>query len=150
MSRFSRTALAVGAAVLFGGISLAAPAGAVDAPSSAKQEYQPTSGRCLVWLKETANYVGATAGYSWAWNVTVRPGATGDRVREIQCLLDHRRVVEGSLGGPLNPGALDGAFGAQTKAAVMYLQRHFCGFADGSDGVVGPPTWRCLRQTYVP
>ncbi|MGW7364355.1 peptidoglycan-binding domain-containing protein [Streptomyces sp. NPDC054841] len=151
MSRRSRIALAVGSALLCGSIPLAVPASAAETPSSTKQGvYQPTSGRCLVWWKETANYNGATAGYSWAWNVTVSPGATGDRVREIQCLLDHWRVVEGSLGGPLNPGALDGHFGAQTKKAVMNLQRHWCGFADGSDGVVGPPTWRCLRSVYVP
>ncbi|MGW2552610.1 peptidoglycan-binding domain-containing protein [Streptomyces sp. NPDC001635] len=92
--------------------------------------------RCLVWTKETTNYIGLTAGYSWAWNVTVRPGATGDRVKEIQCLTDY--YGEG-------PSALDGVYGPATTAAVKRVQAR-CGFSSAEqDGVVGPMTWHCLR-----
>ncbi|MFC9081179.1 peptidoglycan-binding protein [Streptomyces sp. NPDC057062] len=92
--------------------------------------------RCLVWTKETTNYIGLTAGYSWAWNVTVRPGATGDRVKEIQCLTDY--YGEG-------PSALDGVYGQATIAAVKRGQAR-CGFSSAErDGIVGPMTWRCLR-----
>ncbi|MEU9153599.1 peptidoglycan-binding domain-containing protein [Streptomyces sp. NPDC048417] len=92
--------------------------------------------RCLVWTKETTNYIGLTAGYSWAWNVTVQPGATGDRVKEIQCLTDY--YGEG-------PSALDGIYGPATTAAVKRVQAR-CGFSSAEqDGIVGPMTWRCLR-----
>ncbi|MFE6547962.1 peptidoglycan-binding protein [Streptomyces sp. NPDC057746] len=93
------------------------------------------AGRCLVRTKETTHCIGLTAGCSWAWNVTVRPGATGDRVKEIQCLTDH--YGEG-------PSALDGVYGPATTAAVKRVQAR-CGFSSAErDGIVGPMTWRCL------
>ncbi|MGW5058958.1 peptidoglycan-binding domain-containing protein [Streptomyces sp. NPDC004096] len=93
------------------------------------------AGRCLVRTKETTHCIGLTAGCSWAWNVTVRPGATGDRVKEIRCLTDH--YGEG-------PSALDGVYGPATTAAVKRVQAR-CGFSSAErDGIVGPMTWRCL------
>jgi peptidoglycan hydrolase-like protein with peptidoglycan-binding domain len=64
----------------------------------------------------------------------VGPGATGDRVREIQCLTDYW------VGAP---SALDGIYGPATTSAVRVNQAQ-CGIAE--DGVVGPNTWRCLRD----
>lgn len=89
--------------------------------------------RCLIWERTSENFVGLTAGYSWAWNVVVGPGSSGDRVREIQCLADF-------WGN--GPRALDGVYGADTKASVQLMQS-ICGLT--TDGIVGPNTWRCLR-----
>ncbi|MFJ9638634.1 peptidoglycan-binding protein [Streptomyces sp. NPDC101178] len=79
------------------------------------------------------DYDGLTAGYSWAWNVLVVQGATGDRVREIQCLLNYH--------GKVLP--VDGDFGPQTFNKVWEFQA-----ARGitRDGKVGPSTWRQLRK----
>lgn len=64
---------------------------------------------------------------------TVREGATGPLVEEIQGRLQARGF---------SPGPLDGAFGAQTTAAVVAFQR-----ANNlvADGVVGPQTLAKLR-----
>lgn len=141
MSIRSRIAVAVSAAALAsGGVAFATPAIADAGPStgpvagqSGSDDYQ-TASRCLVWRRTTSNYSGNTAGYSWAWEVTVAPGANGDRVREIQCLLDWW----GAYGGPL-----DGDYGPGTTAGVREVQAR-CRI--GVDGVVGPQTWRCIRQ----
>lgn len=102
---------------------------------SASVSFHPDS-RCLVWWKETTHYAGMTAGYSWAWNDTVYPGATGDRVKEIQCLTDYHGQ---------GPSALDGVYGPDTVAAVKRTQAR-CQFSPSQqDGIVGPQTWGCLR-----
>lgn len=147
MSTTSRLLLAAGAAltVFLGvgtGAASAAPAAHVSGVTarshsavSASVPFHPDS-RCLVWWKETTNYAGVTAGYSWAWNVTVSPGATGDRVKEIQCLTDYHGQ---------GPSALDGVYGPDTVAAVKRTQAR-CQFPPSQqDGIVGPQTWRCLR-----
>lgn len=108
--------------------SASRPAASAAAPDSAAY-------RCLIWKKKTANYQGWTAGYSWAWNVTVAPGATGDRVREIQCLTDFW------IG---KPRALDGVYGNDTKEAVAETQALL---GTSPDGIVGPATWRAMRTT---
>lgn len=156
MSLTSRVTLAVGAALACSALAVPVSASAsvssapaqVSRPPAASQSAASVEPRCLVWFKEGVDYNGYTAGYSWAWNVTVRYGATGDRVREIQCLLDYWWAKEEN-GNPwselTSPGALDGNFGPTTLTAVKNFQRHYCGFGSGSDGVVGPPTWRCLR-----
>jgi Putative peptidoglycan binding domain len=145
MSVRSRIAVAVSAAALAsGGVASATPAvaaspstdpvaGPVAGQSASSDDYQAMS-RCLVWRRTTSNYSGNTAGYSWAWEVTVSPGATGDRVKEIQCLLDWW----GAYGG-----AFDGQYGPGTTAGVKEVQAR-CRI--GVDGVVGPQTWRCIRQ----
>ncbi|MEU0603937.1 peptidoglycan-binding domain-containing protein [Streptomyces sp. NPDC006393] len=149
----SRVSLAVGAALTCSALALPVNASAsvpsapaqVSRPSATPQSTASIAPRCLVWFKQTENYHGYTAGYSWAWNVTVSYGATGDRVREIQCLLDYYWAQDYPYGDTTSPGALDGNFGPTTLTAVKNFQRHRCGFGSGSDGVVGPPTWRCLR-----
>ncbi|MDQ0986121.1 peptidoglycan-binding protein [Streptomyces sp. V2I9] len=88
---------------------------------------------CSVYWKVGVDYAGLTAGYSWAWNVVIEQGATGDRVREIQCLLGYH-------GYGLT---VDGQFGPATYNAVTSFQR---ARGIGVDGIVGPSTWRQLRK----
>ncbi|GHA77590.1 peptidoglycan-binding protein [Streptomyces termitum] len=92
-----------------------------------------TQAACSVHWKVGVDYAGLTAGYSWAWNVIIRQGDTGDRVREIQCLAIYHGY---SL-------TVDGQFGPATKNAVTAFQR---ARGIGADGIVGPSTWRQLRK----
>jgi hypothetical protein len=64
--------------------------------------------------------------------VTLSSGSSGDGVRAIQTLLNSK------YGSAL---AVDGAFGAQTRLAVINFQS-----AHGltADGIVGPQTWQAL------
>ncbi|MFF4174241.1 peptidoglycan-binding protein [Streptomyces sp. NPDC001744] len=88
---------------------------------------------CSVSWRVGVDYEGLTAGYSWAWNVVISQGATGDRVREIQCLLGYHGYGV----------TVDGQFGPATKTAVTSFQR---ARGIGADGIVGPSTWRQLRK----
>ncbi|MFE1770017.1 peptidoglycan-binding protein [Streptomyces sp. NPDC059008] len=67
-------------------------------------------------------------------SATTRRGDHGDRVREIQC------VINAWNGG--SPLAVDGSFGPRTESWVVYFQD-----VNGLqvDGVVGPETWAALR-----
>jgi len=121
-------------------LALAIPMSVAQASPAAPgpQHTDSASSRCLLWLKTTDGpkgyYSGATAGYSWAWNVTVSQGDSGPRVQEIQCLTDYW-VGE--------PTLLDGQYGPATAQAVSDAQALLPGCS--ADGVVGPDTWRCLR-----
>ncbi|WP_217241550.1 peptidoglycan-binding protein [Streptomyces sp. AC555_RSS877] len=70
---------------------------------------------------------------------TVNPGATGDAVRQVQCLVNfysgfHHWLEE------------DGGYGPRTLEGVHWVQT--CnGTAGGPDGIVGPGTWSRL---YAP
>ncbi|GAB1332235.1 peptidoglycan-binding domain-containing protein [Streptomyces sennicomposti] len=123
--------LALSSAVL-GGPVLVAPAHAAPATHAVVRS---AAASCSDPEYHTSdNYEGLYAGYSWAWNVVVSRGDTGDRVREIQCLLKYEWFI--------NPGTVDGVFGSDTEQAVETFQRA-CPLPD--DGIVGPQTWRCLR-----
>ena len=63
-------------------------------------------------------------------------GDTGNRVREVQCILKAR-------GYDLGAGGVDGDFGADTRAAVKSFQsrNHLT-----VDGQVGVQTWAALRK----
>jgi peptidoglycan hydrolase-like protein with peptidoglycan-binding domain len=65
---------------------------------------------------------------------TLKKGATGEAVRELQIALQETGN---------NPGAIDGVFGAHTEAAVKAFQQ-----ARGItvDGIVGPITWRNIDE----
>ncbi|MFG3406970.1 peptidoglycan-binding protein [Streptomyces sp. NPDC048142] len=127
-------------AILGGGLtvpaSAAAPAQAVAAPSAVLSQNCATP-----YLRDSANYNGYTAGYSWAWNLDVGFGYNNDqysdRVKEIQCLINN-------LWG-YDAGAEDGFFGVLTETAVKKFQKDV-GLA--VDGIVGPNTWRVLRIGY--
>jgi peptidoglycan hydrolase-like protein with peptidoglycan-binding domain len=75
----------------------------------------------------------ATSGSAPAANPVLRPGMTGEAVRQLQQRLRAKGFYE---------GAIDGVFGSQTEAAVRRAQS-----ANGLtvDGIVGPATWRVLN-----
>ncbi|WP_215451735.1 peptidoglycan-binding protein [Streptomyces sp. ATCC 21386] len=61
--------------------------------------------------------------------------------KEAQCLLKHRGY---------NPGAIDGVFGATSRAAAKDFQEsrnELCDAGLAEDGSVGPKTWPWLRFT---
>ncbi|MET9707743.1 peptidoglycan-binding domain-containing protein [Streptomyces griseus] len=118
------------------GAVLAGP-GTAAASTEPARSLTPASTQavCPVHWKTGVDYAGRTAGYSWAWNVLVSQGATGDRVREIQCLVNYQ------IGYGLT---VDGNFGPATRAGVEKLQRDRR--LTPVDGIVGPDTWRQLRR----
>jgi peptidoglycan hydrolase-like protein with peptidoglycan-binding domain len=63
---------------------------------------------------------------------TLRMGATGQAVKDLQSALKKAGFYEGPI---------DGGFGAQTKSAVIKFQQSK---KKMSDGVVGPQTWALL------
>lgn len=65
---------------------------------------------------------------------TLRRGARGTEVRELQRLLQEWGY---------NPGPIDGIFGARTEQAILQFQRNH-GLT--SDGIVGPITWQVLQS----
>jgi uncharacterized protein (TIGR02594 family) len=67
----------------------------------------------------------------------LREGDKGAFVLDAQSLMQRQKFFS---------GALDGAFGPLTKAAVMAFQDH-AGLS--TDGVVGPMTWRALMDAPV-
>ena len=67
-------------------------------------------------------------------------GARGQRVRELQVLLNQRLASQGFL-----PIAVDGDFGPQTKTAVENYQRCFALLVDG---IVGQQTWTSLQRNF--
>lgn len=69
---------------------------------------------------------------------TLRRGARGNEVRELQRLL---------LEWGYNPGPIDGIFGARTEQAVLQFQRDQ-GLTP--DGIVGPKTWGALQSQQPP
>ncbi|MFI1764996.1 peptidoglycan-binding protein [Streptomyces sp. NPDC020800] len=136
MSMRTKAVLAMTAVALGGGLAAApaataATSSAVAAPLRAAATYS-----CSVHWRETANYAGYTAGYSWAWNDVVSPGHVGDRTAEVQCLLKYWGY---------NPGTVDGIYGDNTTAAVEKLQSDY---GLSKDGSVGPETWPVLRGGY--
>ncbi|MFI8287734.1 peptidoglycan-binding protein [Streptomyces sp. NPDC085614] len=130
--RRAATALTAAVLLLGAGVTTASAAPRTDTSTLSAQA------GCTIRWRTTDNYAGFTAGYSWAWNVEVGPGATGDRVREIQCLINNHAYYDGPR------LTVDGDYGNATKTAVRTLQRNWGGI--GVDGIVGPDTWRALRH----
>ncbi|MFM7424648.1 MAG: peptidoglycan-binding domain-containing protein [Elainella sp.] len=81
----------------------------------------------------TPSYTPATPAPA-AENPVLRVGSTGDAVTRLQERLQALGVFS---------GAIDGAFGAETEAAVLEAQRQF---GLEPDGVVGPATWEALLR----
>jgi len=81
---------------------------------------------------------GVVGSQTWsALVVTVRSGSSGPAVRALQTQLNKKRRL--AL-------AVDGVFGPGTLAAVRSFQDHA---GIGTDGVVGPTTWRNLIWHYA-
>lgn len=100
---------------------------APDAPSPAPPE-EPTEPASPAWLTDCTYYYGS--------GVT-RPGDSGDRVRQVQCMLSKR-------GYSVGPGGVSGEFDAGTKAAVQSFQQ--ARQLVVKDGTVRPRVWKALRS----
>ncbi|MGW0390986.1 peptidoglycan-binding domain-containing protein [Streptomyces sp. NPDC003042] len=133
-----RAAAALGGAALILGLGTTTASAAPQARPGGSVTVPSADAVCDIRLRVSENYAGFTAGYSWAWNVEVGPGATGNRVREIQCLVNNHAYYPGPK------VSVDGQYGSATKAAVRTLQSNWGGIA--ADGIVGPATWRALRS----
>ncbi|WP_328456573.1 D-Ala-D-Ala carboxypeptidase family metallohydrolase [Amycolatopsis sp. NBC_00438] len=79
---------------------------------------------------------GSTADACYSWGRTLSQGASGDDVRQLQI----RVAGYPGYGGVL---ALDGQFGAGTKAAVTRFQQ---AYGLGADGIAGPATFAKIYQ----
>ncbi|MEV0322760.1 peptidoglycan-binding domain-containing protein [Streptomyces sp. NPDC050658] len=117
-----RTAAAIGGTLA--GLMLALTAGAAQAapPTTPATASAPAA--------SAAAYCGYYDG-----SATTQRGDTGDRVREVQCIIN---IWNGG-----NPLDVDGDFGPRTESWVVYFQD-----VNGLrvDGIVGPQTWNALRS----
>jgi len=120
-TRQSLAATTLAAALLAGTFAAAAPANAVPLAPAAAPSAFAGMGYCG-WYDGNA--------------LTVQ-GNTGDRVREVQCLLIDWGFGVGSSG-------IDGDFGPNTAEAVRSFQAWFGGLT--IDGKVGANTWAALRS----
>lgn len=82
----------------------------------------------------------AAADECYTWGATLRPGATGADVRELQIR------VAGWAGSGVNIAA-DGQYGPQTEAAVRGFQQ---AYGLGADGVAGPSTFAKIYELQDP
>lgn len=81
---------------------------------------------------------GIVGANTWAaLAVTIREGSTGPAVRALQVQLNKKRRLGLTV---------DGVFGSGTASAVRSFQTHA---GIGSDGVVGPTTWKNLIWHYA-
>ncbi|MQY15657.1 hypothetical protein SRB5_58450 [Streptomyces sp. RB5] len=89
-----------------------------------------------VAIAPTAQAKGRCTYVSDSYRPTLRPGATGNAVKQMQCLINSFSAYPVWL-------TEDGSYGPKTKLAVAYVQS--CnGTAGGVDYVVGPSTWNAL------
>ncbi|PKV83052.1 peptidoglycan-binding protein [Streptomyces sp. TLI_146] len=112
----------VAATVLAAGLSVGAAGAATAAPASHAQP--------------SVSAVATGCGY-YSGNALTVKGNTGNRVKEVQCLLL-------SWGFSVGPDGVDGDFGTNTYNAVRSFQSWYGGLA--VDGQVGVNTWRALRS----
>ncbi|MEV5814237.1 serine/threonine-protein kinase [Streptomyces mutabilis] len=130
--RWRRPVLAAAlAAAMVGAVSLAYTAPRESSPAAAAP---PTCEKPVVY--KDANGSGYMAGHSGTWDFVIKQGDGGSQVRELQCLLRHLHGIE-------EVGEVDGDFGPLTHGAVVIFQKR-AGL--DADGVVGPGTWRALRE----
>ncbi|MFC1416458.1 protein kinase domain-containing protein [Streptacidiphilus cavernicola] len=109
------------------GTAPAQPKTTAPAPPPPPRSTTPAAPPVPPWIKNCTYYSGSAE---------TDPGAKGNAVKEIQCILVNR-------GYSVGPSGVDGDFGADTKAAVIAFQK-----AKGlsADGGVGPQTWPALRS----
>jgi peptidoglycan hydrolase-like protein with peptidoglycan-binding domain len=122
----------IAALAVLGGVRGAAAAPAPAAASAVPSERAHPGVRPAV----SCGYYSGTA--------TTQYGDTGNRVREVQCLLVYWGYSVGSSG-------IDGIFGKDTRAAVEAFQGDtysICGPPGlTKDGIVGVHTWSALRSS---
>lgn len=108
-----------------------APAPGTSAPTETTPTptEAPTEPGTPAWLTDCTYYYG---------NGLTRPGSSGPRVMQVQCMLSKRGY---SLGG----GGVDGEFDSGTQAAVQSFQQDKGLLI--TDGVVRPRVWKALRST---
>ncbi|NGO40826.1 protein kinase [Streptomyces sp. YC419] len=105
------------------GPKTSAPTDVTPSPSS-----PPPEPATPPWISDCTHYSG---------NGRTRPGDSGKRVLQVQCMLTKRGHSVGSSG-------VDGEFGPGTESAVRSFQS---GRGLASDGVVARETWVALRST---
>lgn len=99
-------------------------------PATVSETLIPVSYTCQLERHDGRWY----AGHSNTTDIILAYQHVGREVAEAQCLL--RRAS-------ISPGDIDGIFGPQTQRAVERIQKR-----DGLvvDGVIGPHTWKSLRE----
>lgn len=105
------------------GTETSVPTDAAPSPSS-----PPPEPATPPWISDCTHYSG---------NGRTRPGDSGKRVLQVQCMLTKRGYSVGNTG-------VDGDFGPGTESAVRSFQS---GKELAADGVVGRETWVALRST---
>lgn len=121
---------ALAGALLLGGVA-SATAAPVSSPAAATEDGQSTlSSRCI--YGSIGYYCGYHKGSKYA-----DYGDRGNHVKEIQALL--RDVWGYSVGS----SGIDGDFGKSTRNAVKAFQGNH---GLKADGIVGPKTWKKLRD----
>ncbi|MEI5102662.1 hypothetical protein RB200_34300 [Streptomyces sp. PmtG] len=114
-----QAAVAIAATALAAGATLAAAPSAGAAPAAPAGAAEP---HC--------NYISDSS------RPTVRPGDRGNKVKQVQCLINTYSKFSEWLD-------VDGEYGPATKRGVGYVQR--CNGTDGGvDYEVGPSTWHRL------
>lgn len=103
-----------------------------DVVTAAQQTGPPTTG--VTSVSEGPSTQAYSCGYYSGTELT-QYGDTGNRVREVQCLIN-KRYYEPEL-------VVDGVFGSKTRDAVRWFQ--WCSIIT-EDGVVGKNTWHHLRN----
>jgi transcriptional regulator with XRE-family HTH domain len=131
--RWTRIAMVAGAAVavvaVVGVVAWRTTTDGRLSPSSTRASVAPPGYSCDYTSRDGKWY----AGHSATSTQLVVLTSDGQDVTEVQCLLKHHGI---------DPGRIDGLFGARTEQAVKHLQS-----AAGAvvDGKVGPQTWALLR-----
>jgi peptidoglycan hydrolase-like protein with peptidoglycan-binding domain len=82
--------------------------------------------------------------YSVSWNPpdSLRPGSTGDKVRQLQYMLE----VLSNYIPEIPPVAIDGIYGSATRAAVLASQRRF---RLPETGTVDATLWNHIYDQYA-
>jgi peptidoglycan hydrolase-like protein with peptidoglycan-binding domain len=133
--------IAVGVALLAAPLGLAGTA-------------QASAGPAVGTAAVTASSVSASSwqcGY-YSGNAETVKGDTGDRVREVQCLVVYVFGQNVGTSGPAHDG-VDGEFGTKTYNAVVSIQKSLnsvCTRQLSVDGKVGTHTWSALRAGGCP
>ncbi|MEU3794652.1 helix-turn-helix domain-containing protein [Streptomyces fructofermentans] len=106
------------------------PRGTAERPAVPVSTYSARTFPCHFTVREGLWYAGHSTTLTDPYSV----GTTVEAVAEVQCLVKRHGF---------DPEGIDASFGPKTRAAVQRFQRSR-GLDD--DGMVGPMTWRALRE----